>query len=277
MSLILTKFKNWRTIFATLLLVIGLVVQIAQVSASAPASGMVNSTVGSSASWNGTATGGSSPEGESTCVEGVNCDTYTLNVAGMPTDWTGKLIKVVISWNLPASDYDFYIHKESVTGPLVDSSGEAPPVISESAEIDPSVSGTGVYVVRVVYFAASGTADQFRGKATTENKPVINNETPPTPSTATPPTYGNFSPPSPLGDRAGEPTLGNNFATGKTMFIASLQTLRVTFNDLVSPSTATWENKSAPNTSITSFDPILYTDSKPIALSSRSFCLRKSA
>ena len=65
-----------------------------------------------------------------------------------------------------------------------------------------------------------------------------------------------------MGQRAGEPTIGLNWATGRAMFIASLQTLRVTFNDTVSPATATWENKSAPNTSIQSFDPILFTDSQ---------------
>ena len=248
--------------FVALFLLSVLLAPLTLVQAAAPASGSVNPTVGSAANWNGTATGGVSPEGETTCLDGVNCDTYTLNVAGAPADWAGKLIKVKISWALPTSDYDFYIHKDSVTGPLTDSSGESPPVISESAEIDPSVTGTGVYVVRVVYFAASGTADQYRGAATVENKPVVNNETPPTMSTAAPPSYNNFAPPANLGQRAGEPTIGLNFATGRAMFIASLQTLRVTFDDSVTPATATWENKSAPNTSVTSFDPILFTDSK---------------
>ena len=31
--------------------------------------------------WTGNATGGSSPNGESTCVEGTNCDTFRLTVA----------------------------------------------------------------------------------------------------------------------------------------------------------------------------------------------------
>lgn len=253
--------KLWSTAIA-LVLTVGLLAPMTAIQASAPASGTINATVGSAVNWNGTATGPSSPQGESTCVDGTNCDTYTLNVAGMPADWAGKQIKVTISWALPASDYDFYIHKDSVTGPLAASSGESPPVVSESAVIDPSVTGTGVYVVRVVYFAASGSADQYRGMAKTENKPVVNNETQPVQSTATPPTYDNFAPPSTLGQRAGEPTIGLNWASGRAMFIASLQTLRVTFNDLVSPATATWENKSAPNTSVTSFDPILFTDSQ---------------
>ena len=168
---------RWKSALTALVLTFGLLVPMLTVRAAAPTSGTINSTVGSTANWNGTATGGTSPEGETTCIEGINCDTYTLNVAGAPADWSGKQIKVTIAWGLPASDYDFYIHKDSVTGPLAASSGESPPVVSESAVIDPGVTGTGVYVVRVVYFAASGSADQYRGTAKTENKPAVNNET----------------------------------------------------------------------------------------------------
>ncbi|MBA3633063.1 MAG: exo-alpha-sialidase [Acidobacteria bacterium] len=243
-----------------LFLAAALFVPMTLVQAANPSSSSLSPAVGNSVTWNGTAPGGTSPEGETTCVEGVNCDTYTLTVA--EGDWTGKFIKVTIAWTLPASDYDFYIHKGSVTGPEVDRSGEAPPVISESAEIDPNTTGTGTYAIRVVYWAASGTADQYRGTATVESKAAGGPEpTPPPVSSATAPNYDNFVPPSTLGQRAGEPTIGLNWATGKAMFIAGLQTLRVTFNDAVSPATATWENKSAPNTSITSFDPILFTDS----------------
>ena len=235
---------------------------ILPLKAANPAGGSITPTVGATVNWTGTAPGGASPDGEATCVDGTNCDTFTLTVAGSPADWSGKIIKVDIGWTLPASDYDFYIHKDTVTGPETNSSGGSPPAVSESATIDPSISGTGVYVVHVVYFAASGVADQYSGTATVANKFAGGAQpTPPVPSTATPPTYNNFAPPSTLGQRAGEPTIGLNWATGRAMFIASLQTLRVTFNDTVSPATATWENKSAPNTSITSFDPILFTDS----------------
>ncbi|MFN2501535.1 MAG: sialidase family protein [Pyrinomonadaceae bacterium] len=252
--------KTTLRAIAALFLAAALITPLTLVQAANPASGNIGSEIGNSATWNGTAPGGTSPEGELTCVEGVNCDTYTLTVA--EGDWTGKFIKVTIGWNLPASDYDFYIHKGPVTGPEVDRSGEAPPVVSETAEIDPSTTGTGMYSVRVVYWAASGTADQYRGTATVESKAQAGPApTPPPVSSATAPTYDNFVPPSNLGKSAGEPTIGLNWATGKAMFIAGLQTLRVTFNDAVSPATATWENKSALNTSVTSFDPILFTDS----------------
>ncbi len=248
---------------AAVVLVLSLVfLPVTGTQASGPASGAVAPVVGASVAWNGTAPGGASPEGETTCVEGTNCDTYTLNVSGTPDEWAGKKINVKIAWALPASDYDFTIHKGSVTGPEVNSSGEAPPVVSEDAEIDPSSTGTGAYAIRVIYYAASGTADQYRGTATVESKgPAGAEPTPPPVSTAQPPTYQNHVPPSTLGQSAGEPTIGLNWKTGNAMFIASLQTLRVSFDDSASPATSTWVNKSAANTSRTSFDPILFTDS----------------
>lgn len=256
-------FKGAFSVFMASLLVLSLVFLPVTTEAADPGSGELGPVVGTSVTWNGTATGPASPEGETTCVDGVNCDTYTLNLSGTPDQWKGKKVSVVISWTLPASDYDFYIHKDSVNGPEVDRSGEAPPVISESAEIDPESTGTGIYAIRVVYWAASGSADQYRGTASVENKSLGGVEpTPPPVSTAVPPTYENHVPPSTLGQRAGEPTIGLNWATGNAMFIASLQTLRVSFDDSTSPATSTWVNKSAPNTSVTSFDPILFTDSQ---------------
>ena len=257
------KFFFSSNRLAAFILAVVLFAPLSSVRAANPESAAVAPTVGTSVAWVGTAPGGASPDGEATCVDGTNCDTFTLTLSGSQTDWSGKIVKVNIGWALPASDYDFYIHKDSVTGPETNSSGGSPPAVSESATIDPSVSGTGVYVIHVVYFAASGTTDQYSGTATVDNKFAGGAQpTPPVPSTATPPTYNNFVPPTGLGNGAGEPTLGNNWATGKTMFISGLQTLRVTFNDAVSPATATWENKPAQNTSITSFDPILFTDSR---------------
>ena len=98
---------NWRSALTALILTFGLLVPMLTVRAAAPASGNISSAVGSTVNWNGTAPGGASPEGEATCVDGTNCDVYTLNVAGAPADWTGKQIKVTIGWNLPANDYDF--------------------------------------------------------------------------------------------------------------------------------------------------------------------------
>ena len=74
------------------------------------------------------------------------------------------------------------------------------------------------------------------------------------------PTYQVYNPPTGLGTDSGEPSLGVNWNTGNVMYQAGLQTLRASFNDAVSPATATWSDVSAPN-AITSLDPILFTDS----------------
>src|SRR5205814_8555528 len=59
-----------------------------------PSAGTLNPT-GPTVSWAGTAAGGGSTD-ESTCVEGVNCDTFVLTLSGTPTNWTGKKARVVI-------------------------------------------------------------------------------------------------------------------------------------------------------------------------------------
>src|SRR2546425_5662847 len=71
-----------RATISTLLLVTGicfslLAVFTNQSKSANPTSGTLNSVLGTSVSWDGTATGGMS-SGDDDCVEGENCDTYTL-------------------------------------------------------------------------------------------------------------------------------------------------------------------------------------------------------
>jgi len=239
--------------------------------AASPASTTLSPTATSPVTWTGTAIGGGALNAppavgtETLCREGLTCDTFTLNVGGTSAAWAGKVVRVKIEWNLPVTDYDLYIHKGSNSGPLVASSGRgitspAEQLTIEDTTIDPSASGTGVYTVRAVYYAAT-TVDQYRGSAAVELKPVAPPTATPTPSTATPPSYLNYAAPSGLGQSAGEPTLGANWDSGAVMYISGLETLRVNFDDSASPATATWADVSAPNTSITSLDPILFTDS----------------
>lgn len=74
------------------------------------------------------------------------------------------------------------------------------------------------------------------------------------------PTYAIYPAPVNLGQNAGEPSLGVNWNTGNVMFIAGLETLRVTFDDTVTPATASWVDVSFPLTGILTLDPILFTD-----------------
>lgn len=77
------------------------------------------------------------------------------------------------------------------------------------------------------------------------------------------PAYGVYTPPASFQTSdAGEPSIGSNWKTGSVFFQASLQTMRVRFDDSFVPARATWADVSAPTTSIVTLDPILYTDSR---------------
>jgi hypothetical protein len=228
-----------------------LCVPLPEAEASSPTSGTLSPTSSLPVTWTGTAVGGS---GEAGCVEGVTCDFYTLNLSGSPSDWVGKVVRVRISWLLNPTDYDMYIHKDSASGPEVTNSASSiGSTTQEIAELDPATTGTGAYVVRVVYYAATA-ADQYQGSAT------VGAPTASLTAKGQTPSFANYLSPAGIGDDAGEPTIGANWATGNVMFIAILETLRVTFDDSTSPASATWQNVSAPQTSLDSFDPILFTD-----------------
>jgi uncharacterized repeat protein (TIGR01451 family) len=231
--------------------------------AAAPSSGTLDPGDTAPVTWNGTATGGTAPDGEASCTEGENCDTFTLTLSGQPADWGSKKVLVKISWTSPGSDYDLYIRKGSNTGPIVDQDGAPPPTTTETAQIDPAVNGTGVYTVHVVYFAATA-ADQYHGEARVTAPVVTPTPKPATQGTGVKPRYQVFTPSDAQlltgkGTDAGEPTLGANWKTGKVMFQSYLTTFRVTFDDsCASTPSALWEDKSPP-TSANSLDPILWT------------------
>jgi hypothetical protein len=220
--------------------------------AAQPASGSIGPATGGDVFWMGTGTAGGA-DGEANCVEGVSCDSYTLTVTGTAADWAHRKVRVELGWGSPTSDFDMFIHQGSASGPVVASSASGV-TTREAAFIDPSSTGTGTYVVRVVYFTAT-LADQYSGAAS-----VVETFAP-TASSEPAPRYAAFPAPGGLGASAGEPTLGVNWQSGNVMFIAGLQTLRVSFDDRASPARTAWTNVSALNTSLQTFDPILFTDS----------------
>jgi hypothetical protein len=141
--------------------------------AASPAEGMVTSTEGSSVTFTGSAAGTGAANGEGDCVDGVSCDTFTLNVSGSPADYTGKVVAIRLNWTLPANDYDLVVHKSSIAGTIVGTSGNGPPLTYEKAAIRPSITGTGTYVVHVLYFATTPNVDQYQGTATTQLEPPV--------------------------------------------------------------------------------------------------------
>ena len=238
--------------------------------ASTPSSGSLTPTTTTAVTWTGTADGvPPASGGESSCTgqEGHSCDSFTLTLSGTPSDWTGKLAHVQIVWGLPTTDYDLYIHKGDLSGPVVASSGSGGTTI-EQVDLNPNSPsvGTGQFTVNVVYFLPN-SADQYKGAASVRTAAA-----PPVPAPAPgvavfAPRFENYNPPAAgpatLGLRSGEPSVGvglpiADHPEGRAMYQSDVQTLRVTFNGCSFPR-ALWENKPAA-TSQQDFDPILWTD-----------------
>src|SRR5258708_9333206 len=98
--------------------------------AAAPSSATLSLTSGPVA-WDGfSSAAATSPDGEATCVEGTNCDTFTLTLA--PDDYRGMRVHFKASWTIAANDYDVYVHQGSVNGPVISPpSGRAPSTAAE--------------------------------------------------------------------------------------------------------------------------------------------------
>ena len=237
--------------------------------------------------WTGTATPGIPPaaNGESSCVEGANCDTFTLTVGGTQADWAsaGKRIEIKITPPASADDYDLVIHKGANSNPAYASSGNGAG-IPEVAHINPAADGVGVYTIHVIYFAVV-PGDQYQGTAT-----VVSLVPTPPPAATVDTTnhigYENFEVPGLLtnvvanipnnpgpgvtqvptveymGRNAGEPSIGVNWNTDVTNFQSDLETLFVTFTNGCGDHgpLATWDNRVAPTSKAIDSDPIGFTD-----------------
>src|SRR5947209_2364992 len=113
--------------------------------AADPATGHVNSTLGSHIAFVGNATASGAPNGEGDCMDGINCDTFELTIDGDPAEYVGKLVAIRLDWTVPANDYDLVVHKTALDGPIISTSGNGPPLTFEKAAIRPSDHGTGKY------------------------------------------------------------------------------------------------------------------------------------
>jgi hypothetical protein len=226
-----------------------------QIRASSPSSATLGPSSGASATWAGSGVAGVTTD-ETTCVNGVDCDTFTINLSGSPIDYANLVLAINIVWTLGANDYDLYVHKGDLTGPVVASSTDGIPGVSESVVINPNIMGVGLYTVHIVDSTVA-PGDRYQGTATITSPAAIQDNV----AKGVAPTYANYQSPSSIGNDSGEPSIGSHWSSGNIMFQAVFDTMRVSFNTGVSPATATWQSKDGPNTSTTTFDPILFTDS----------------
>lgn len=279
-------FRAARVSFVTLFVMTGIVLAVLAVSSkrsssAMPASGSIG-TGGPALAWDGTAPGTGAANGESTCVEGVNCDTFTLTVSGTQADWAsaGKRIEVKIAPPATQDDYDLVIHKGNNSGKIVDTSGNGAGV-TETAHINPAADGVGAYTIHVIYFATT-PPDQYHGTATvvsltpaappaaaSDNGPKVGYENFEAPGILTPVTTTTGATVEFMGRGAGEPSVGVNWNSasttaigGVTNFQSDLETLFINFSSLC-PSggvNATWANRPAPTSQVIDSDPIGFTD-----------------
>src|SRR5260370_41845582 len=139
----------------------------ALVYAATPASSTLNPVNGSSASWAGGGIAGATTD-ETTCVDGTDCDVYTITLTGSPANYKGLVLAIGISHQVKLNDYDLYVHKGDLTSPVIASSTGGIPETGEAVVIDPTVSGTGVYTVHVVDSNVA-PGDRYNGGSTLTN------------------------------------------------------------------------------------------------------------
>ncbi|HTK95665.1 MAG TPA: sialidase family protein, partial [Terriglobales bacterium] len=198
------------------------------------------------------------------------CDWFDIDVNPPSSLYASNvgLLKIHITWQLatgvgdPAvTDLDLYI---------VDSNNNN---VAESVDTNTPVAGNDKAEETVAMFDPKPGHYRILVVGSTVTAPVnytatvtYSLVTPPTPPPATSNIFQNFVPPVPtdgstrMGTGEGEPSIGVNQKTGNAMVQSGLETIRLTFNDSVFPSTATWTDVGSTITSTVSLDPILWTD-----------------
>ncbi len=172
-----------------------------------------------------------------------------------------------ISW--PNPDNDEILTVINPDGTTLDSSDGGTP----SETVVGNNLGGGAYKIVACGFISGPDPQPYTGTLTIEtlsgSSPSPTPTPAPTPVVPGAPRYHEYAPPAAMGENAGEPTLGFNPITKRVMYIAGLQTLRVTFPENREPlgtvpeaGPALWEDVSFIGTSKRSLDPILFTDQR---------------
>jgi hypothetical protein len=181
----------------------------------------------------------------------------TLNVAPNINPDYDTLVSFHIAWNPdlnPMLD-DLALHVFGPDGTELGSSDGSQP--SETVSLTDVKSGT--YTALVCAFQSGPEGQAYTGTVTALTA------APPRTSVAkgvVAPTYHQFYAPKGTSTGAGEPSVGNNWKTGHTVFTSNTDEYDVAFNDKALTSTWTAVNVGAPNGgNALSLDPIGYTDS----------------
>jgi len=184
------------------------------------------------------------------------CDNFLLTVVPPPPEFGPYAVEVALQ-PFGAGDWDLQVY--DADNNVVGDSGEAPGVAELVTLVNPPA---GTYTVAAAAFApivgpdadGDGALDSYTARA--EIKPWTQTNPPGNEYF----TYANHVPPDSLGRGAAEPSIGANWGSGRTMFQAGPETLRVIWDDCASPPDVQWEDVAFVTTTGPSLDPILFTD-----------------
>ena len=204
-------------------------------------------------------------DGNPTCNAVLVCDEFALTVSGLSASTTAsKYIRIEVRWpEAGETQFDLYVFQgNTATGTIIAKNLGDQTYVDPDVVLIPAINGS--YTIRVVPFLPNGQS--ITGTVSLVPFPAV---APADPGVA--PTFTNHISPSTVGNSAGEPSIGVDWAPkvaslkhdkvntgGVAFFTSGTQQLRVTFDDAASPPIALWENTNAPVQ--TGLDPIGFVD-----------------
>ena len=248
-----------------MLLALGVLGTVSTADAAAPAGGTVGDTA-RTVGWTGgplLVANQTGNVGDPVCTPAGDCDDFALSV-DVPAGYGDTHdLRVSVTWDDAVADLDLYLLDAAGAVVATAASSDDPEVLTVPAP------AAGTYTVRVVPFTPLTTS--YDASATlVDAAPSTGDGTGGSTGggAAGEATFTDYAAPSAFPDAndAGEPSIGNSFLTGATMYQAGLSTFKTTFDDATAPAGVTWTDVSAdvasgcPQGSTTSLDPILFTD-----------------
>jgi hypothetical protein len=207
----------------------------------------------------------SQADGNPTCNAVLVCDEFALTVSGLSAATTAsKYIRVEVRWpEAGETQFDLYVFEgDTATGKIIAKNLGNQSYVDPDVVLIPAVNGN--YTVRVVPFLPNGQS--IAGTVSLVPFPAV---APVEPGPA--PTFSNHLSPPNLGNSAGEPSIGVDWAPrdpslkhdkvntgGVVFFTNNTDQLRVNFDDAPSPPTALWEDTATPVAP--GLDPIGFVD-----------------
>src|SRR5436190_10160415 len=203
--------------------------------------------------------------GVPTCNALLVCDEFALTVSGLSAATTAsKYIRIEVRWpEAGETQFDLYVFAgDTATGTIIAKNLGNQTYVDPDVVLIPAINGS--YTIRVVPFLPNGQS--ITGTVSLVPFPAV---APVEPGVA--PTFSNHLSPQGLGNSAGEPSIGVDWAPrvaslkhdkvntgGVAFFTENTRQLRVSFDDAASPPIALWENMNAPVQ--TGLDPIGFVD-----------------